>query len=296
MMLTKIKRKISQLFKKMFKLLLFALFVLFVFYQTIQINIPDIEFLKHRNPSISNYMIADDTSTRDQEQNSVSYVEFFRISGELMKAVLVAEDDRFFEHHGFNWDEFLKSLQLNYKKKKFVRGGSTITQQLARNLFLSKDKSVLRKLKEWILTYKLERLLSKQRILELYLNFAEFGPGIYGVQAASKYHFNTTPRSLTRSQAAMLASMLPNPKVYGKKPYPGITYRRQKKILNRMNWYAIDIPKNTMTQKTPPQSVSKKINEVEAEILVPEDIDDELEFEDDLEFDEAPPEEVFIDE
>src|SRR5205807_9685124 len=111
------------------------------------------------------------------------------ISPSLVHAVILAEDDDFYQHHGFDLEQILVAFQRDLSKKRYVYGGSTITQQLARTLFLRPRKSIVRKLKEAVLTVYLEALLSKRRILELYLNVAEWGPGIYGAEAASQYYF-----------------------------------------------------------------------------------------------------------
>jgi len=143
-------------------------FFAFLFYQLLLIDIPDISFLKTQNPKYSSYMNLD-TSKNNKSNDSVSYVPLSKVSRHIIKAIIASEDDLYFIHNGFNWKEISQSIEINLKRKKFVRGGSTITQQLARNLFLSKDKSLTRKLREWILTHKLESQLSKRRILSCFL-------------------------------------------------------------------------------------------------------------------------------
>lgn len=183
-------------------------------------------------------------------------VSLQNISPQLIKAVLSSEDDLFFKHNGFNTTEIFKALITNIKKGRISRGGSTLTQQLARNLYLSPKKSIVRKVREAYITFLLELNLSKSRILELYLNTAQFGPGIYGAEQAARYHFGQSAKSLSAHQAALLAAMLPRPSVYGKKPYPSRTYLRQKRILRRMHKYALYLPKkikvkqNATVQKT----------------------------------------------
>jgi len=193
------------------------------------------------DPAISSFMLSD-SNLKHNNMPNIHFVALDKISPHLTKAVLSAEDDMFFLHHGFNWEEMIKALRFNLKKKKLKRGASTITQQVARNLFLKPDKSLFRKLREFVLTYQLENKLTKKRILELYLNIAEFGPGIYGVAAASNYHFKLKPSQLTAAQAALLAAVLPKPKKYGKKPYPNITFSRQKDILYRLAHYDLHLP------------------------------------------------------
>jgi monofunctional biosynthetic peptidoglycan transglycosylase len=138
----------------------------------------------------------------------------------LQWGVIVAEDDTFYQHNGFNFVAIRDALWEDIKELEPVRGGSTITQQLAKNLYLSREKSLSRKLKEAAITYKLERHLSKKRILELYLNVIELGPGVYGVRAASWYYFHKSPADLTFYDAILLAAIIPSPKRYNPFLYP----------------------------------------------------------------------------
>lgn len=139
------------------------------------------------------------------------WVPLSRISPYLIQAVLIAEDDKFFRHEGFDWESMRKALETNLRRRRIVFGGSTITQQLAKNLFLSPERSLVRKLREAAIAYKLERTLSKKRILELYLNVVEWGPGIYGAEAAARTYFHKPASELRLSEAIRLASVLPNP-------------------------------------------------------------------------------------
>lgn len=140
--------------------------------------------------------------------------DYEEISTYLKKAVVVAEDGKFMQHGGFDWDGIQVALARNKDKGKVVAGGSTISQQLAKNLFLYNKRSFIRKGQEAIITWMMERLWSKQRILEVYLNSVEFGKNIYGVEAATRHYFGKSSKSLTREQAAFLAAVLPNPKYY----------------------------------------------------------------------------------
>ncbi|KFZ44595.1 peptidoglycan transglycosylase [Smithella sp. D17] len=137
-----------------------------------------------------------------------------RVSPYVMKAVIIAEDDKFWSHEGFDFEAMQKALEKDIKKKKFKAGGSTISQQLAKNLYLSPSKNPIRKLKEAILTWRLERNLSKRRIMELYLNVAEWGDGIYGIEAAARKHYGKSAAGLTAREAAVLAAVIPNPRRY----------------------------------------------------------------------------------
>ena len=163
-----------------------------------------------------------------------SWVPLSRVSPRIIDAVVAAEDDAFFQHDGFNFEELKNSIKADLKKKRFARGASTITMQVARNLYLSKEKTISRKIKEAYLTYRLENTLTKNRILELYLNIAEWGPGIYGISQASGYYFGKGPSELNLNEAALLAVILPNPRYFN--PYTRMTRveERQNYLLMRM--------------------------------------------------------------
>ncbi|ATX82331.1 monofunctional biosynthetic peptidoglycan transglycosylase [Mariprofundus ferrinatatus] len=144
-------------------------------------------------------------------------VPYSRISHNLKRAVIAAEDATFVEHSGFDWEGIQNALEKNIEKGRFAAGGSTISQQLAKNLFLSGDRSLLRKGEEAIITVMIETTLSKHRILELYLNYAEWGRGIYGAEAAARHHFGIPASMLSSWQAARLAAILPNPRFYDRR-------------------------------------------------------------------------------
>lgn len=145
-----------------------------------------------------------------------NYVKLSQISDIAVDAVIASEDTTFYQHNGFDWYEIKSSLTKNMKQKAFARGGSTITQQLAKNVYLTGEKSLLRKLREAFLTYALEKNFSKDEILEKYLNVVELGPNIYGIEPAAEYYFKKTPDKLNLLEAAFLAFLLPNPKGYHK--------------------------------------------------------------------------------
>lgn len=161
-----------------------------------------------------------------------TWTPYSAISPAAKRAVLVAEDVNFFSHHGFALDEMQNALSDALRDGEIPRGASTITQQLAKNLWLSRSRSPLRKAKEAVLTWQLERRLPKRRILELYLNVVEFGPGIYGVGAASHHYFGKPASELDDTEAAQLAAVLPNPTTWR----PGATsaaYRRRVSAIQR---------------------------------------------------------------
>jgi len=158
-------------------------------------------------------------------------VPLSKISPYLVKAVLIAEDDKFYRHEGFDWDALQKALEKNLKEGKIKYGGSTISQQLAKNLFLSPSKNPIRKIKEAILTVRLEKALGKRRILELYLNIAEWGPGVFGAEAASRYYFGKSALALSPFEAVRLAAVLPNPLKYNPLSHEPFVEKRSRILL-----------------------------------------------------------------
>jgi monofunctional biosynthetic peptidoglycan transglycosylase len=162
------------------------------------------------------------------------WVPYERISPHLKRAMVAAEDAKFVDHEGFDWDGIQRALEKNEKRGRIVAGGSTITQQLAKNLFLSPQRSWLRKGQEAVITLMLEAMLDKRRILELYLNVIELGNGVFGAEAAARRYFNVGAAQLTAEQAARLAAMAPNPRFYERNPgAPGLN-RKIGIILARM--------------------------------------------------------------
>lgn len=156
--------------------------------------------------------------TYDQPPLQHEWVDSDRVSNNLKRALIMGEDARFTEHSGFDWDGIRHALMRNERKGEVVAGGSTISQQLAKNLFLFNERSYLRKAEETIITMMMERLWSKHRILEVYVNSVEFGKGIYGAEAAAQHYFGKSAANLSRVEAARLAASLPNPKYYQDHP------------------------------------------------------------------------------
>jgi monofunctional biosynthetic peptidoglycan transglycosylase len=167
------------------------------------------------------------------------WVEYKKISNNLKRAAIAAEDSTFTIHEGFDWKGIQKAYEKNLKKRKIVAGGSTISQQLAKNLFLSTKRTPWRKLEEAIITLMLEKMLSKRRILELYLNVIEWGNGVFGAEAAARHYFKTSAAGLSGWQAARLAAMIPNPRYYdGHRSARGLS-KRTGIIQARMHMVAI---------------------------------------------------------
>lgn len=178
---------------------------------------PDVSFLKKHNPEKTSFM---KYRERQWEKKGLDkkiirkWVKFKNISPYAVKAVIIAEDDKFWRHEGFDFTAMEKAIKKDIEKRKFKVGGSTISQQLAKNLFLTPAKNPIRKIKEAIYTWRLERALSKKRILELYLNVAEWGDALFGIEAASMRYYGKSAYSLRPLEAANLAAVLPNPVRY----------------------------------------------------------------------------------
>ncbi|MBP7881500.1 MAG: monofunctional biosynthetic peptidoglycan transglycosylase [Candidatus Methylopumilus sp.] len=194
------------------------------------------------NPSTSAFM--EDRLEVLQEKNPNAalkhrWVAYKNISPNLKRALIAAEDAKFVDHEGFDWEGIEKAYEKNLKKGKVVAGGSTISQQLAKNLFLSTKRTPWRKLEEAMITVMLESTMSKRRIFEIYLNVIEWGNGIFGAEAAARHYFGTSAKNLSSEQAAKLAAMVPNPRYYDKHQSARGLNRKTGIILHRMNSAAI---------------------------------------------------------
>jgi monofunctional biosynthetic peptidoglycan transglycosylase len=203
----------------------------------VYLTLPDVRPLKTTNPATTAFM-----ELRDREARAAGktprrvqrWASYGRISPDLKRAVLVAEDDAFWQHEGVDFEQLQESIVKDWARRQFARGGSTITQQLAKNLYLSPSKNPLRKLREWVIARRLEAELKKARILELYLNVIEWGDGIYGVESASRTYFSKSAAELGPSESALLAAAIVNPRVLNP-AHPGTRLlRRQQLILHRM--------------------------------------------------------------
>jgi monofunctional biosynthetic peptidoglycan transglycosylase len=167
------------------------------------------------------------------------WVPYQRISGHLKRALVAAEDAKFVEHQGFDWDGIRKAYEKNLREGEIVAGGSTITQQLAKNLFFSGERAWWRKAQEAVVAVMLETVMGKRRIFEIYLNVIEWGDGVFGAEAAARYHYGTTAAALSAEQAARLAAVVPSPRRYGPGSNTPYLQRRTQTILARMNAAAI---------------------------------------------------------
>lgn len=195
------------------------------------------------NPRMTNMMSDQLAVLREKNPKAVlkqQWVPYNSISANLKRAVITAEDANFSDHDGVDWEALQKAYEKNNKRHKVVGGGSTITQQLAKNLFLSGSRSYLRKGQELVIAFMLETVMSKERILELYLNVVEYGRGIFGAEAAARHYFRTSAANLGAAQAAKLAVMLPNPRYYDRHRDTNYLARRTNLIANRMG--AAELP------------------------------------------------------
>ena len=213
-----------------------VLFLLFFFYQ--------IWVLLHIllwtvvNPSESAFMERRLEHLQEKDEKATlkhQWVNYNQISIHIKQAVIAAEDAKFIDHEGFDWEGIEKAYEKNKRRKKIVAGGSTISQQLAKNLFLSNQRTPWRKIEETIITLMLETILSKKRILEIYLNVIEWGNNVYGIEAASQRYFSVHAKELNSFQSAKLASMIPNPKYYERHQDTSGLIERSGIILSRMN-------------------------------------------------------------
>jgi len=205
------------------------------------LTLPDVESLKTTNPTTTALIEARQEQAREKGQaigRHWTWVPLSKMSPDLRRAVVAAEDASFFVHEGFDWEGIKDAALYNLEKGELKRGGSTITQQLAKNLYLSSKRSILRKLHEALITRSLEEHLSKERILEIYLNVAEWGRGVYGAEAAARHHFRKPARELTREEAAWLAAMLPSPRRYDPLRRTKALTRRYERVLRRMDQMA----------------------------------------------------------
>lgn len=172
--------------------------------------------------------------------SSNNYVQLKNVSDDFKDVVITSEDDKFYFHQGFDWSELQKSMIANFRALSFVRGGSTITQQLVKNVYLSQEKSLLRKIKEAVLAYQIEKKYSKNLILEKYVNAIEFGENIWGIKDASEHYFNKSPKELDLLESAYLVVLLPNPKVYSnsfrEKELTSYQSKRIKTLLKRIKF------------------------------------------------------------
>jgi len=209
----------------------------FALFAYVYLTLPDVRPLRATNPATTAFMDlrADEARAKGQAPRRVmQWTSERRIAPVLKRAVTVAEDDAFWQHEGVDFEQLQESIEVDWARGRLARGGSTITQQLAKNLYLSPSKNPLRKLREFLIARRLEAELPKARILEIYLNVIEWGDGLYGIEAAARTYFRVSAAGLNEQQAALLAAAIVNPRLLNPgRPTPRLL-RRQQLILRRM--------------------------------------------------------------
>jgi monofunctional biosynthetic peptidoglycan transglycosylase len=218
------------------------------------ITFPNVGELATKAPKTTAFMERRKAELRAQGKSDrleYQWTSYGNISPYLRRAVLVAEDNDFYEHGGVDVNAMREALERDWKRRKITHGGSTITQQLAKNLYLSPSRNPLRKVKEYFIARSLENHLSKKRILELYLNVVEMGERVYGAQAAAEHYFRKSAASLSPSEAAMLAGCLPNPRRMSPGAPNGRLRWRQRMILSRMRRWGYVAEQEVLTAKKP---------------------------------------------
>ena len=227
----------SRLFAKIGRGILVLLAIGFASAAYMFLSLPDVRVLRRQNPTSTAFM---QLRTREAQakglpsQRDQRWVPYARISNNLKRAVIVTEDSAFWQHEGVDYEQLRESMEVNWERGEFARGASTITQQLAKNLYLSPTKNPLRKVRELLITRRLEVELTKQRILEIYLNVIEWGDGVWGAEAASRRYFRKSAAELNPAEAALLAGAIANPHIMDPGRPTARLRRRQQMIMRRM--------------------------------------------------------------
>jgi monofunctional glycosyltransferase len=212
----------------------------------VYLTIPDVRPLRTTNPPSTAFgeLPAREARAHGEKPRRVQkWISYARISPQLVRAVLVTEDSKFWRHAGLDYEQIKESMEVNLERGEFARGASTITQQLAKNLYLSPSKNPIRKLRELIIARRLESELTKQRILELYLNVIEWGDGVYGAEAAARTYFRTPASQLDAAESALLAAAIANPRIMNPAQPTARLRRRQQMVMRRMG--AVEPPAAT---------------------------------------------------
>jgi monofunctional glycosyltransferase len=244
--------------KKWIKVGAVLLFLGFLCYIGSSLVYPDVSRLKRENPKKTAFMEYREKRWKQEGKKKKiiqMWIPFTAISPYVVKAVLIAEDDKFWSHEGFDLGAIEKAIEKDLKENKFKYGASTITQQLAKNLYLSPSKNPIRKIKEAILTSRIEHSLTKRRILEIYLNVAEWGDGLFGIEAAARAYYGKPASDLGPQEAARLASVLPNPIRYRPTGDSRYVESRSEIIYNIMVKRGIVIPDYEDAMSTPDEPV-----------------------------------------
>ena len=246
----------------------------------VYLTLPDVRSLATTNPSTTAFMeLRAAEAARDgrRVRHVQRWVRYSRVSQPLKRAVLVAEDAAFWDHEGIDLEQIRESMRVNWEQGRAIRGASTITQQLAKNLYLTPSRDPLRKLRELIIARRLEAALPKARIFEIYLNVIEWGDGIWGAEAAARTYFGVSASAVNAEQAALLAGAIINPRMLNPSRPNARLFRRQRLILSRMGEVTPPAPAPVVpVPVTTPDEVLTPLESVDAPVAEEESIDEEL--------------------
>jgi monofunctional biosynthetic peptidoglycan transglycosylase len=238
--------------KRIGKGILLAAVLGFFYIGYVYLTLPDVRSLAKTNPTTTAFMQIRIAEARNEGRKFAirqQWIPYRQISPVLRRAVIVTEDAAFYDHDGIDLNEIKASMEKNWEEGQFLRGGSTITQQLAKNLYLSPSRNPMRKVEELLIARRLEAALTKQRILEIYLNMIEWGDGIFGCEAAARTYFSKSCAALDIQEAALMAGAIINPRVHSPAHPTKRLLRRQQIILRRMQF------------KPPPPAAPAPLNE-----------------------------------
>jgi monofunctional glycosyltransferase len=238
--------------RKILKILLALPAIAFSIAAFIYLTLPDVRVLRMKNPETTAFIelrLREAAARGEKPRRVQRWVPYSRFAPNLVRAVLLTEDAAFWSHDGLDYQQIKESMEVNIERGEFARGASTITQQLAKNLYLSPSKNPLRKVRELLIARRLESELSKQRILELYLNVIEWGDGIYGAEAAARTCFGKPASQLTASESALLAAAIANPRAMDPGHPSARLRRRQQMVMRRMG--AVEPPPVIVSAPTP---------------------------------------------
>ena len=233
----KVKKVLGRLLRRTGRVIVAVFAVMFIYAAAVFVSLPDVRQLRAGNPKTTAFMelrAREARSRGEQPRRLQQWVPYSRLAPNLVRAVLLTEDAKFWRHDGLDYEQIKESMEVNLERGEFARGASTITQQLAKNLYLSPSKNPVRKMKELLIARRLEAELTKQRILELYLNVIEWGDGVYGAEAAARTYFGKSAASLSASEGALLAAAIANPRVMNPANPTARLRRRQAMVLRRM--------------------------------------------------------------
>ena len=253
------RRASRSIWKKIAKSLATLALLGFIYNAYVYLTLPDVRSLAKENPKTTAFMELRIAEAKEQGRKfsiRQQWIPYSRVSPFLRRAVIVTEDAAFFDHDGIDLDEIKASMEKNWEEGQLLRGGSTITQQLAKNLYLSPSRNPIRKVKELLIAWRLEEALSKQRIFEIYLNSIEWGDGIFGCEAAAQAYFDKPCASLGMAEAALMAGAIINPREHSPAKPTRRLARRQQIIMRRMG-FKEDPPPTPIGSGAPPPALNE---------------------------------------